>query len=328
MPGYSLLLLFFAGCICTSAGIDAECISDEGDECMMSSLLLQTESSMGKSQPLASPTNVRAAKIAHELAAVNMAYAEQLLSHLGNVTSALDEIMTSLDDDQITFKELRATEEDIFHVRDVILLAVRSKGSPADLAKLSPVGVTLTHAARDIADLRLMHAKDAIKGVVGLLSQVSLPKGKDVYEFLKQQDPTLPAENIFYGNWCGRFKPSGADCSNVKDCHMPPIDGLDTCCKAHDVSYAEAYPKLHCEKQTRGGGKPDCELYDIDACEQLVGYDQKLAECATFTECPDADQDCIRSKQQIMELYGSSSGHYSACEVACPAIPRFHKKHR
>jgi len=314
------LMWWLAGNICTGATIDAECISEDGDECSMSSLLLQTEKSLSKSQPLASPAEVGKSLKKEEIRAIveaHMAVRRHLLHGLGNASSTLQRVLDT-HDESLT----NSSFADIMKVRDAIVLAIPS-ASADDMGKLAPVGLTLSKAAEDLFQLRLSKGRDGLKSVLAVLANVSLPDETTVLEFFKSHDPTLPAESIYYGNWCGQFRPP-ADCGPLKSCHMSPVDMLDICCKDHDVAYETAYPHLRCEKKTvpDDGDKADCLLYDNHACQKLVGIDQTLSTCAAAVACPPYDGACRGAQTNIMKLYGTSTGMYAAGETACPPIPR------
>jgi len=290
----------------------------------MSSLLLQTEKTLSKTQPVASPAEVRKDQKKNEakaLVAAHMALTRNLLHGLGNASSTLQSVLDKLKGGP-HYGDLNASLEDIVKVRDAIVLAIPSI-APDDMDRLAPVGVTLSKAAKDLFELRVSQAKDGLTSVLEVLDNVHLPAGEYVYESLESQEPTVPAESIYYGNWCGQFHPPG-DCGPHKGCHIPPIDMLDMCCKDHVLGYGAAYPKLRCEKKAApdDGDKPDCLLYVSHDCQKLASIDQTLATCATTATCPPYDSVCKGAQAKIITLYGASVGMYAAGESACPAIPR------
>jgi hypothetical protein len=75
-----------------------------------------------------------------------------------------------------------------------------------------------------------------------------------------------------YGNWCGPAwsggypKPYGVLDPAEKHTVLPPIDMLDSCCKAHDVSYAQCKEQFPCDPV----GRKQC----------FKNADRSLASCA------------------------------------------------
>lgn len=313
-----LVLLADSGCM--RARMHMGCVAEDGEECSMSSLLLQTDTALSKSKPRASPIDTKGVAervYAETLVDAHMIVNKHLLRGLGNASSTLQRVLDT-HDESLT----NSSFADIMKVRDAIVLAIPS-ASADDMGKLAPVGLTLSKAAEDLFQLRLSKGRDGLKSVLAVLANVSLPDETTVLEFFKSHDPTLPAESIYYGNWCGQFRPP-ADCGPLKSCHMSPVDMLDICCKDHDVAYETAYPHLRCEKKTvpDDGDKADCLLYDNHACQKLVGIDQTLSTCAAAVACPPYDGACRGAQTNIMKLYGTSTGMYAAGETACPPIPR------
>jgi len=317
-----LVLLADSGCM--RARMHMGCVAEDGEECSMSSLLLQTDTALSKSKPRASPIDTKGVAervYAETLVDAHMIVNKHLLRGLGNAYSTLQQLIDKLDGSHfLSYEAFNASLTSMMNVRDAIALALPST-SPDDMGKLAPVGMTLTKAAEDFFKFKIRQGRDGLKSVLEVLANVSLPDGDSVFSSFMHQEPTLPAEHIYYGNWCGQFRPPG-DCGPVKDCHMLPINPLDNCCKEHDVGYADAYPKLRCETKTKpdDGDKPDCLLYDNHACEKLAGVDKALSICAAAVACPPYDTGCTEAKDKIMKLYGISAGMYAAGEAACPPI--------
>jgi hypothetical protein len=317
MPGRFVVLLWLARHICIGAAINAECISEDSDECSMSSLLLQTEKSLSKNQLLATPAEVGKSLTEHEvetIVAAHKALRRQLLHNLGNASATLQRVLDT-PDESLTNSSLT----DIVNVRDAIVLAIPNT-SAEDMSKLAPVGVTLSKAAEDFSKLATSKGRDGLKSVLAVLTNVSLPDEKTVLASFHSKDPQLPAESIYYGNYCGQFRPP-AECGiPLKTCKMAPIDPLDSCCKDHDYAYEAAYKHLRCEKKKWWPDldEPDCVMYDKAACIKLSGYDETLSMCAKEVNCPSYDTSCNKAKSDIDKLYGNSLGHYAAGELACP----------
>jgi len=303
----------------TGAASSLECVSEDGDECAFSSLLLQTEKSINLHKP---ESGGRQEQKIQDIMESRRITNQQTLLSLDNASSTMHHMLKSIHGDHEfgLASELYLNVEKLLELRDALTLLVRTR-ELHDLQKSEKVG----YAAQELTDAAgfLVKAQFILQNASSLLANQNLPSGEQVIESLAStrgnqsaggKQPKPPSASILYGNYCGQGAPPPG-CGKVENCDLVPVSPVDACCRQHDIEYSKLYPHARCMETTMEG---DCVVYDNSVCSKFVRFDQDLAKCVENAGCPIiADAGCHKAKADIIALYSMSGGNSAVGETGC-----------